>query len=380
MAFKTDYLSLISNSPLTERQIMVWRFGTIGARPKAYIQASLHADEIPGMLVARHLGQLLYQADQQNQIIGEVVVVPVANPIGLGQFLNARLNGRYELGGAGNFNRHWPDLYSGLPDIVGHQLGQDGKKNIDVIRSALNQILNQSQAFTEMGSLKLTLARLAYDSDIALDLHCDDEALVHLFLTPAHWPDASDLAAEIGSRANLLCADSGGQSFDESLSTPWLKLAADFPSLPIPAACLAVTIEHRGSADVNDPMAKQDAQAIFRFLQRRGLVKGNLGPLPSVLHQASDLAACDIVRAPIGGIVVYLKELGDMVSIGEPLAEIMNPASALPFAARTPVVSGTDGFVLSRRLEHFVRPNDTIAKIVGKVSLPHRNGLLLEDK
>jgi predicted deacylase len=51
---------------------------------KIYIQASLHADEIPGLLVINHLIKLL---DKATQINAEIILVPFANPIGLNQQL-----------------------------------------------------------------------------------------------------------------------------------------------------------------------------------------------------------------------------------------------------------------------------------------------------
>ena len=39
----------------TQRTLTSFHFGTAGTGEKAYIQASLHADELPGMLVAHHL-------------------------------------------------------------------------------------------------------------------------------------------------------------------------------------------------------------------------------------------------------------------------------------------------------------------------------------
>ena len=53
--FRRERIVLPSMSPGTERSIDVLRFGVQGARPKAYLQASLHADEIPAMLVLNHL-------------------------------------------------------------------------------------------------------------------------------------------------------------------------------------------------------------------------------------------------------------------------------------------------------------------------------------
>ncbi|MFZ1324686.1 MAG: succinylglutamate desuccinylase/aspartoacylase family protein, partial [Candidatus Contendobacter sp.] len=106
----TSEIILPSPAPGTRRTLRVHRYGAPGARPKAYFQAALHADEIPGLLVAQHLLCGLEQAQMEGRILGEVVVVPVANPIGLGQHLNGRLLGRFDFESTGNFNRGFPDL------------------------------------------------------------------------------------------------------------------------------------------------------------------------------------------------------------------------------------------------------------------------------
>ena len=69
--------------PGTQRRISSFHYGA--GQLKAYVQASLHADELPGMLVAHHLRQRLAGLEAEGQLLGEIVVVPVANPIGLGQ-------------------------------------------------------------------------------------------------------------------------------------------------------------------------------------------------------------------------------------------------------------------------------------------------------
>ncbi|MEZ5600227.1 MAG: hypothetical protein R3F36_04160 [Candidatus Competibacteraceae bacterium] len=48
MPTATDHLELPAPAPGTRRALRVHRYGTPGARPKAYFQAALHADEIPG--------------------------------------------------------------------------------------------------------------------------------------------------------------------------------------------------------------------------------------------------------------------------------------------------------------------------------------------
>jgi predicted deacylase len=50
------------------------------------------------------------------------------------------------------------------------------------------------------------------------------------------------------------------------------------------------------------------------------------------------------------------------------------------FLARTPILAGTDGFILSRSSAKYVRRGASIAKIVGTKIIPSRaGGYLLED-
>jgi len=85
MTHEVIRIPLMAMSPGTERSLLVHRFGASGARPKAYLQAGIHADEIPGLLVLQHLLGQLMAADAAGDIPGEIIVVPFANPIGLGQ-------------------------------------------------------------------------------------------------------------------------------------------------------------------------------------------------------------------------------------------------------------------------------------------------------
>src|SRR5262244_2287719 len=85
-----DRIPLLPHSLDAPRQLVAHRYGVRGARPKAYLHASLHADEVPAMLVLHHLVRLLDEADRAGGIKGEIVVVPVANPIGVAQVINTR--------------------------------------------------------------------------------------------------------------------------------------------------------------------------------------------------------------------------------------------------------------------------------------------------
>jgi predicted deacylase len=380
MSRRTDRLALPGQTPGSEQRLTIHRFGTPGARPKAYLQASLHADETPALLVQHHLARLLDAADRDGGITGEIVIVPYANPIGLAQFVEGYHLGRHDLGGAGNFNRNWPDLFAPVAEKLGDGLTGDAEANVALVRSAMAAVLQKRKPASPLESLRLLLMLEAIDADLVLDLHCDDEALMHLFTVPAHWPAAADLAAELGCRAVLLADPSGGDPFDEAFSSPWVRLAARFPERPIPPACLSATVELRGRADVSDELASADAGAVFRVLQRRGLVAGDSGPPPAPLAEATRLDAVDAVKAPAAGVLAYAVAPGDEVTEGQTIAELVDPAAGDPAEARRRIVSRTDGLVLSRRLHKYVLPGMTVAKVVGKRSLPHRaGGYLLED-
>ena len=60
--------SLLSPSLGSHKTLTSFHFGTPGrGGPKVYLQASLHAEELPGMLVAHHLRALLEAADAAGQ-------------------------------------------------------------------------------------------------------------------------------------------------------------------------------------------------------------------------------------------------------------------------------------------------------------------------
>ena len=380
MPKKIETIDLEPMSPGTRRQLKAHRYGVKGARPKAYLQASLHADEIPGMIAAHHLLRLLDQADAKGDITGEIIVVPVANPVGASQVLHTHLVGRYDFRGGLNFNRRWPDLTQGLEDKVKGRLGPDAKANIAIVRQAMGEIVEGLYGLGEQASMRRELVRLAYDSDIVLDLHCDDDALLHLYTTRVYWPNAQDLAAEIGAHAVMLCDDSGVNSFDESFFVPWLKLqkavGADFP---LPPPCLTCTVEFRGQADVFDELAEGDAKALFRFLQRRGLIRGDAGSPPQLKAEVADLDQCEILRSPGAGVLAYRKRPGDRVKAGDVIAELIDPMADDAAKARSEIRCKASGLMLTRKSMKAIGAGDGMAMIVGHEKLANPSGMLLFD-
>ncbi|TPJ53608.1 succinylglutamate desuccinylase/aspartoacylase family protein [Mesorhizobium sp. B1-1-4] len=369
---------LANGTPGSQHSVRIIRYGAADARPKAYIHAALHADEAPGLLVLHHLVEQLDAADARGEIRGQIVVVPYANPLGLAQFVNGDHLGRYDLASGRNFNRKWPDVAGELTIRLADRLGSSADDNTVLIRSTIREILDERGAGQPVDSLYTALAREAFDSDLVLDLHCDDEGLMHLFVRPEISAELSDLARELGCRAVFSQGSSGGSTFAEASVEPWIRLAAALPDKVIPIGCLAATVELRGFIDISDEMASADASALLNVLRRRGYVAGQAGLPPAALCEITGFDACDVVRTPAFGVIVYRAELGERVTCGQPIADIIVPSS-LGREARVTVRARTDGLVVTRRLKKLVAANQVIAKVVGQKPLAHRTGYLLED-
>jgi predicted deacylase len=316
------------------------------------------------MLAAHHLLHRLAAADRAGEILGQVIVVPFANPIGLSQrLLNVHL-GRGDLGGGGNFNRNFPDIAPAVIERVKNGLGQDRRSNDKAIRSALREVAGGLTAHSELEALKIALLKLATDADIVLDLHCHYEGITYLYCNGAGWPKAEDLSALVQSRATLIATGGAGMSFDEACDMPWVRLKEAYPDAPIEHGCLSVTLEYRGQADVSDELAAFDADALVRFLRVRGVLAGEPGDLPEPLCEGTPVEAVDHVRAPVPGIIVHKVGLGDRVKEGQVVAEIVSPDASLD-APRTVLKARTDGVVFGRLFSRIARPGTAFMSIAG---------------
>ncbi|WP_334153822.1 succinylglutamate desuccinylase/aspartoacylase family protein [Tepidimonas sp.] len=360
------------------RTVTSLHFGTPGARPKVYIQASLHADELPGMLVAHHLRQKLAAAEAQGAIRGEVVLVPVANPIGLAQRIDHRPMGRFELNTSENFNRGYPDLAQVAFDRAGHALGADAAENVRRVRQAVLDWLAEQTPVTELEGLRLALFRLAADADVVLDLHCDSEAVLHLYSETACWPTLEPLARWLQAQT-VLVADygAGGQPFDEQLSGLWSQLAARLSAagrpVPLPQACVSATVELRGEADVGHAWAARDADGIWRYLQHLGAVAGDPGPMPDPACAPTPLAGSEPLKAPGPGVLVFLTDTGARLAPGDAVAEVIDPITGHTTTLRT----AQGGVLYARTRERYATAGLAVAKVAGKQ--PVRQGYLLSE-
>lgn len=344
--------------------------------PVAYLQAGLHADEWPGLLVLQHLLPMLQAAEARGEIPGQVIVVPFANPVGMAQNVFGYVTGRFDLTGRGNFNRNFPTF-----DLAGFRI--DGPEDAlpQAFRAFLAESLRAKSPDNETDYLKHQLLGLALEAHFVFDLHCDDHNAAHAYCADFQTELAAAVTRRLGFRHLFTEPLAGVVAFDGSLLKPWDDLTRMLGSESLgDARPLAMTLEYRGQHEVDDELARDDALRLFAVLVDSKVILQKtpsaehadiLAELPNGELRVSPLQAVDTVYAPETGLLVFSKPLGAELKVGEHYADIIRldqdpPDNRLAMHART------DGVLMGLSHRRLVRPGDQIAKVAGTTPLAHR--------
>jgi predicted deacylase len=308
--------------------------GSKASAPKTYMQGALHADELPGPATLHFLCKLLRQAETDNQLAGDITIVPQANPIGLAQMPNMQLQGRFDTISGTNFNRDFQRIAL-----------QDREK-----------LLEDLEQQTPTNKLKNNLLYMALGADIMIDLHCDDESLLYTYVCDEFWPDSKDFAAAMNLHS-VFVADGESSAFDEAVS-----YAFRHDNNPNPPRRFATTLELRGQRDVSEKLAKQDATGLFDFLIGRGVIKAKSRKVPDWNGKAVPLDNIEVVRTPVGGIIWLERSLGDIVKKGDLLAKIIGEPGTETNLHH--VLAPQDGIVVTATSSRFAPRGGQLYKII----------------
>ena len=378
MSFEKLSRHLVGDTPGRSTELNYFRIGPEAADKKVYLQAGLHCDEQPGILILHHLLTLLRDADERNELAAQFVLFPMVNPLGMGDIEFDKLQGRYNRATGVNHNRAWPSLYEAIAETVKPRLGDDAQENVRTVRAALRDWVAQMPQDSALEQWRQCVIGEACDADYVFDLHCDDDSLVHIFSVPQLADNMQQLADWTGAAATLMAEDSGGNAFDEVWPTVWLRLAADCPGNPLPLPVVSCTLEYRGQIDTFDHLNLPDAQKLYGYFQEQGLIGGKPVDGKGRAPAASDLRATEFMTSPGCGLLAFRVALGERVEKGEPVADLLRLDGDGAFIERVPVPAGTSGVVISRQIFKFVWPNHNICKIVGEEIL-ERGDYLLSD-
>ncbi|TPJ58339.1 succinylglutamate desuccinylase/aspartoacylase family protein [Mesorhizobium sp. B2-7-1] len=335
----------------TVYEFPVLRFeGKDKAAPSAYLQAALHAGELPGVVAIDALMPMLAKAEVEGRIRGPITIVPWANPIGRAQYHFGEHQGRFHLGTRTNFNRGFPLLAAPetrlLPDTT---LGGADQR------------------------LKTRLVQLSLGSDIVLDLHCDDEGLAYLYIHTSLWPHMADCAAAMGIDAVVLWSEDTDGTFEGASIMPYQNVPTSVARFDKRAV---TTVEYRGILDVDAALAASDAEGLYRLLVTRGVIQDpSVRKFETFAGPVVPLENIDMMPAPRAGAILYDVKPGDRVKKGDRLATIVHAPGEI--GGRTEVFAPQAGVILTRRSRRIIRAGEDLLKLAGdKKSGDARSGTL----
>lgn len=320
-----ERLTLQADSSGQEFFLRLFRFHGTGKGPTVYIQAALHAQEMPGMVALDRLIPRLEAAEDEARLAGNVTLVPHANPVGLSQALFGETLGRFDCQDRTNFNRCFPS------DTVDMHMG----------RPAADR-------------LKATLLGLAVEADVVLDLHCDDEGPVYLYVLERQLDEGRRLAKAMQAAVILTVSGADPFSFVLTVADRWAadRRAGD--------ARFAATVELRGLLDVSPELAERDAQGLYRYLVDIGTVRDTLPAISPAKPVTGDIDAAVLITSPVPGAIHYDVEIGDRVAEGQRLAAVVSEAGMGHHEIRAPF----EGLVMTRRDRRLVRRGEYVVKLL----------------
>ncbi|MEK7972663.1 succinylglutamate desuccinylase/aspartoacylase family protein [Burkholderia contaminans] len=369
-------IPLPGTAPGMRLMLREYAFGPKDADRSLYVQAALHAGEVPGLLVIQHLLERLASLERIEALRGRIAVMTWANPIGMQQVVGGALTGRFDCAGSGNFDRRFPDIRA---EVVRRIASGDRPLTRRNAQAWLTTIAAPPTHGTDpVEYLKSMLLSRAFAYDMALDLHCDKTAVMHVYSNWAHEARAVALARCLAAPVLLLEEHAGGGTFDQAFHDAWNALRQS--GMPCDSRQgFAAVVELRGQRDVSDELATHDVDALLDFLRIEGFVADRQAGAPQKTPAIAALEAVDHLKATQTGMVTWHVPVGTRVERNEVIAEIVGEARDRT-VCRTMVRSPTDGILVARMHVHYVLAGQRIAMIAGSERIPERiTGALLPD-
>ncbi len=317
----------------------------VGAKPgkKVYLQSNLHGAEIAGNAVIHQLISFLMTLPEA-ELVGEIWLVPVCNPIGTNQRSHFFSNGRFCAYEGKDWNRIFWDY-----EKEGEDLEEFAKSQINlepvVIRK--NYLLKIKQSFENLSykiqspsgvpfsqRFRYQLQSLSLDADYLIDLHSStNQGLNYLYYFRQREASAKYFLLNWG----ILLDDYDGDAFDEAFIKPWLGLEDIFKRLGrvIQFDIEAWTLELGTGMQMNPDSVTKGVQGVKNYLLQKGVLHiPEITSVNPVSQEMNFIPKTRIIKyyAPAGGMIKWRVKLGTSVKSGEQIYQILsfNKSEGLP--------------------------------------------------
>ena len=324
--------------------LQVYKF--IGAKSgkKVYIQSNLHGAEIVGNAVIYQIIDFLTTLNN-TQIIGEIWLVPVCNPLAVNQRTHNFSTGRFNVYDSQNWNRIFWDYekkHDDIEEFARSQIGLD----IDTIKYNFSQKIQTSfdsllDKINAPSSVQLTdkyryrLQSLYLDADYVIDLHSHTgEGIEYLY----YFQNREDSANLFLLDYSILFDEYDGDAFDESFIKPWLALEKTLLKLTGQKMIFdkeAWTLELGTGMQMNADSVSKGVRGIKNYLTQKSILEiQDLTQSKTISHQTNFRSLSQLKKywSPVGGMILSKAALGTSVNQGDLLYQILtfNKIGELP--------------------------------------------------
>jgi uncharacterized protein len=314
--------------------LQVYKFIGANAGKKVYVQSNLHGAEIAGNAVIYQLIEFLRTVNDRD-LIGEVWLVPVCNPMGTNERSHVFSSGRYCVYEAKDWNRIFWDYEKVADDLMAFaksQLDFDveivRQNYLGSIKAKFGELLDKinspsSVPYTER--FRYHLQSLCLDADYLIDLHsASNQGTNYLY----YFRNREESAKYFLLKEGFLLDKYDGDAFDEAFIKPWLALEDCFQQLgrKVKFDVEAWTLElGTGMQMIPDSVAK-GVCGVKNYLIKKGVLQLDLTVDESISQEMCFRARSNVLKyyAYCGGMIQSRVELGSEVKAGERLYQILS--------------------------------------------------------
>ena len=351
--------------------LQVYKF--IGATPgkKVYIQSNLHGSEIVGNAVIQQLIEFLSSLNE-NQITGEIWLVPACNPLGTNQRSHYFSTGRFNSYDGTNWNRIFWDYEKECDDLDAFARSQLNYSSEIIRKNYLTKIarawqqeldkIKQPSSIPYRHFYRSQLQSLCLDADYVIDIHSSsNQGLDFLFCFQERKASAPYFLLEYG----ILMSEYDGHAFDEAFLKPWLALEKKLAELGknIQFEIESWTLELGSGMIMNPESVDKGVKGIKNYLTYKQILNSveylNKGNITFV--QRDDIKS---YYAPTGGMIQSRLNLGVSVKKGEQICQILSLNKQGKQPQIIEIFAETDGFIFDVSTNQCVNQGEYILDIL----------------
>jgi hypothetical protein len=314
--------------------LQVYKFIGAQSGKKVYIQSNLHGAEIAGNAVIYQLIEFLLSTNT-NDLVGEIWLVPVCNPMGTNERAQHFSPGRYCSYEAKDWNRIFWDYEKEADDLAAFAKSQllleievVRHNYLTIIKEKFAQLLEKINSsscvpFTQKFCYKLQ--SLCLDADYLIDLHSStNQGLNYLYYFYNRESSSKYFLLDFG----ILLDEYDGDAFDEAFIKPWLALEQHFQSLgrKIKFDIEAWTLELGTGMQMNPDSIALGVEGVKNYLVQKCVLNNTVFENPGFNNQMNFIKRSKIIKyfAPIGGMIQARVLLGSFVKRGEVIYKILS--------------------------------------------------------